>query len=188
MGASECPGRALFRLHSLVALSDDADCDADPLSRLRRVGAETVWERIDLPVMRYVAAFDYSLQWQFDHGAPTDELPALTGEELDAALRRLEEYGLIAAGGRTETIGYFLWWRLRLTPDGWRVLGEWPPSSAADMAAALVHILRALAEGTGDEQAKPLRRAAGSVGKLAGNIVFDVAKAELARAGGDIAT
>ena len=149
--------------------------------------AETVWERVDLPVLRFVADLDYSLRWRFDRGEATEELPELKGEELDAALRRLEEHGLIAAGGRSETIGYFSWWRLRPAPDGWRALGEWPPSSEADMGAALVHILRALAEDAGDEQAKPLRRAAGSVGKLAGNVVFDVAKAELGRAGGGIA-
>jgi hypothetical protein len=78
--------------------------------------AETVWERVDLPLLRFVAELDYSMQWQFDRGEPTDELPALTGEELDAALRRLEEHGLIAAGGRTETIRHFVWWRLRPTP------------------------------------------------------------------------
>ena len=150
--------------------------------------AETVWERSDLPVLRFVAELDYSLQWRFERGEPTDELPDFKGEELDAALRRLEEHGLIEAGGRSETIGYFTWWRLRPTPDGWRVLGEWPPTSEADMGAALVHILRAMAEEAGDEDAKPLRRAAGSVGKLAGNVVFDVAKGELERAGGDIAT
>ncbi len=125
--------------------------------------AETDWERVHLPVLRFVAGLDYGLQWRFDRGAPTDELPALTGEDLDAALRQLEGHGLITAGDRTETIGYFFWSRLRLAPNGWRVLGEWPPSSEADMGAALVHILRALAEEAAEEEAKPLRRAAGSV-------------------------
>lgn len=103
-------------------------------------------------------------------------------------MRRLEEHGLISVGGRSETSGYFTWWRLRPAPDGWRVLGEWPPSSEADMGAVLVHILRSLADTASHDEAKPLRRAAGSVAKLAGNVVFDVAKAELTRTGGDIAT
>jgi hypothetical protein len=150
--------------------------------------ADTIWERVDLPVLRFVADLDYGLRWRFDRGQPTDELPELKGEELDASLRRLEEHELISAGGRSETIGYFTWWRLRPAPDGWRVLGEWPPSSEADMGTALVHILRSLADTASEDEAKPLRRAAGSVARLAGNVVFDVAKGELARAGGDIAT
>ena len=69
------------------------------------------------------------------------------------------------------------------------MLGEWPPAAEADMGAALVEILRGLAESTDDEsEAKPLRRAAGSVGRLAGRVVFDVAKGEVRGAGGDLAT
>jgi hypothetical protein len=149
--------------------------------------ATTVWKRVDEPVLRYVAALDYHLQWRFDRREPTEEIPSLTGEQLDSALRRLEEHGLIAAGGRSETFGFFTWWRLRPTSDGWRVLGECPPAAEADIGTALVYILRGLAESSGDEtQAKPLRRAAGAVGRFAGGVVFDVAKGELKRAVGDI--
>jgi hypothetical protein len=91
-------------------------------------------------------------------------------------------------GGRREYSGYFIWWRLRPTPDGLRVLGEWPPAAEADMGRALVYILRDLAEEGSDAEAKPLRRAAGAVGGFAGQVVFDVAKGELRRAGGDLAT
>ena len=28
--------------------------------------AETVWERVDLPVLRFVADLDYSLRWRFE--------------------------------------------------------------------------------------------------------------------------
>jgi hypothetical protein len=83
--------------------------------------ARTMWERVDLPVLRFVAGCEYAAQWQFNRHEPTDEIPALTGTELDGALRRLEGYGLIR-GGRREASGYFRWWRLRPTPDGWRVL------------------------------------------------------------------
>ena len=61
--------------------------------------------------------------------------------------------------------GYLRWSRLRQTPDGWRVLGERPPASEADMGAVLVTILRALADDSSEEEAKPLRRAAGSIGR-----------------------
>jgi hypothetical protein len=104
----------------------------------------TIWERVDLPVLRWVASCEYSVGWQFDRGAPTEEVPDLTGDELDAALRWLEGYGLITATQRNETSGYFVWVRLRPTADGWRVLGEWPPASEADMGAALTWMLEAL--------------------------------------------
>ena len=149
--------------------------------------AETVWERVDLPVLRFVVDLDYSLRWRFDRAEPTEELPELKGEELDAALRRLEEHGLIAAGGRARRPATSAGGACGRHPTGGGRSGSGrrPPRPTW---AALVHILRALAEDAGDEQAKPLRRAAGSVGKLAGNVVFDVAKAELGRAGGGIAT
>jgi hypothetical protein len=148
---------------------------------------QSMWERVDLPVLRLVAGCDYAAGWRFDRQEPTEEIPVLTGTELDSALRRLEGYDLIQ-GRRREASGYFMWWRLRPTPDGWRVLGEWPPASEADMGAALVEILRALADDANEEEAKPLRRAAGSFGRLAGRVVFDVAKSEIRRAGGDLAS
>ncbi len=77
-------------------------------------------------------------------------------------------------------------WRLRPTSDGWRVLGQWPPANEADMGTAIVEILRGLAEEAGAEEAKPLRRAAGSVARFGGRVVFGVAKGEIRRTGGDL--
>jgi hypothetical protein len=142
---------------------------------------------VDLPVLQFVAGCEYAARWRFDRHEPTEEIPALTGTELDSALRRLEGYGLIR-GGRAEAFGYFRWSQLRPTPDGWRVLGEWPPASEADMGAALVKILLGLADDASEDEAKPLRRAAGSIGRLAGSVVFDVATSEIRRAGGDLAS
>ena len=147
----------------------------------------TTWERVDLPALRFVAECDYAAMWRFDKDGPTDEISTLTATELDGALQRLEGYGLIR-GDRHETFGYFTWSRLRLRPDGWRVLGEWPPASKADMGAALVEILRALADDASEEESKPVRRAAGSVARLGGRVIFDVAKSEVRRAGGDLAS
>lgn len=150
--------------------------------------AATIWERVDLPVLRFVAALDYNVSWRLDRGVPSEELPSLLGDEVDSALSRLLDHGLIAAHQRAETSGYFLWYRLRPTPDGLRVLGEWPPSAQADFGAALVHLLRDLAVTSDEEHAKPLRRAAGAVGRVAGNVVFDVARSEIRRAGGEVAS
>jgi hypothetical protein len=90
-------------------------------------------------------------------------------------------------GSRQEAIGYFVFTRLRLAPDGLRVLSEWPPAEQAQLGAALVQVLLALADEAEEPDAKPLRRAAGAVGRFASDVVFDVAKGELNRMGGDFA-
>jgi hypothetical protein len=150
--------------------------------------AAAVWDRIDLPVLRWVAEAGYEFQWRFERNEPTEEVPSLSGDELDAALRRLQGHGLVSAGGRTETSGYYVWWRLRPTSDGWRVLGQWPPANEADMGTAVVEILRRLANEASADEAKRLRRAAGSVARFGGRVVFDVAKGEIRQAGGDLTT
>ena len=53
------------------------------------------------------------------------------------------------------------------------------------MGAALVKILLGLADDASEDEAKPLRRAAGSIGRLAGSVV---ATSEIRRAGGDLAS
>jgi hypothetical protein len=78
--------------------------------------------------------------------------------------------------------------RLRLTPRGLRVLGEWPPSEEAQLGTALVQVLLTLADDAEEPEAKPLRRAAGAVGRFASDVVFDVAKGELNKMGGDVAS
>jgi hypothetical protein len=148
---------------------------------------EGTWDRVDLPVLRFVETFPYHLGWKFDRKGSTEELPQFGGEELDEALRRLEGHGLIAWRERTETSGYFVFTRLRLTSDGLRILGEWPPAEEAQLGAALVQVLLTLADEADEQEAKPLRRAAGAVGRFAGDVVFDVAKGELRRIGGDLA-
>jgi hypothetical protein len=148
--------------------------------------SESIWERIDLPVLRYVQEFPYNMEWRFDRSGPTEELPELEGEEVDESLRRLRDHGLVWWHDRTETSGFFSYVRLRLTPDGLRVLGEWPPSEEAQLGAALVQVLLALADDAQEPEAKPVRRAAGAVGRFANDVLFDVAKGELNKMGGDI--
>jgi hypothetical protein len=148
---------------------------------------DSTWKRIDLPVLRVVQTFPYDEQWEFDRTGSTEALPHLDGEALDEALRRLRGHGLIWWHERGETSGYFVYTRLRLAPNGLRVLGEWPPAEEAQIGAALVQVLLALAEDADEPEAKGLRRAAGAAGRFAGDVVFDVAKAELSRMGGDLA-
>ena len=149
---------------------------------------QSTWDRIDLPVLRYVQTFPYHMQWHFDRKGQDEELPQFGGEELDQALRRLEGYGLVTWRHRNETTGYFVYTHLRLTPRGLRVLEEWPPAEEAQIGAALVQVLLALAEDADEPEAKLLRRAAGAAGRFAGDVVFDVAKGEFRKMGGDLAT
>ena len=60
---------------------------------------------------------------------PADVLPELTESQLDEALRRLEQYGLIA-GERGQTVDFVFWMHLRM-------LGEWPPAEGAAVNDAL---------------------------------------------------
>jgi hypothetical protein len=91
-------------------------------------------------------------------------------------------------GGRREYSGYFIWWRLRPTPGRLAGARRVAARGGGGHGQGFVYILRDLAEEGSDAEAKPLRRAAGAVGGFAGQVVFDVAKGELRRAGGDLAT
>lgn len=143
------------------------------------------WEQIDFPVLRFVDGIGYDVRWRFGRRGPTAEMPGFDGEQVDDALRRLQGHGLITWGQRSPTVGSFSYTRLRPTPDGLRVLGEWPPAEQAQFGAALVHLLGALADEADGEDVKSLRRAAGAVGRFTGSVVFDVAKGELGHLGGE---
>lgn len=147
----------------------------------------SIWERVDLPVLEYVREFPFDHQWRFDRKGPTEELPHLSGEELDASLNRLANYGLISFGDRSETIGFFNYIRVRLAPDGLRVLGEWPPNQRAEVGTALVQILLQLSDAEPEvESTKSLRRAAGAVGRFSGDVIFDIASSEARSLGKDV--
>jgi hypothetical protein len=147
------------------------------------------WEELEAPVLR----------WALNHGGETgvlpyegDEpfapIPGLTKPQVADAIARLEEHGLIA-GTSSATMGYQMWYRIRPTADGLRVLGEWPPAEAATMNVALSHILRALSssEELSEPEQTAARRAAGTIASTSGDVVFDVVKDEMARliTGGD---
>lgn len=152
------------------------------------MASDSTWERVDEPVLRFVQGAQYNARYHFDREGLTNEVPELDGAELDDALRRLGEHGLIAWAQRVETLGGYTYSRVRLAPDGLRVLGEWPPAERAQLGAAVVAILRNLADDTHDPaEQKPLRRAAGTVAQLATDVAFDVAAGEARRLGGDLA-
>jgi len=91
------------------------------------------WEDLELPALRWVHAAPPEEAGGVSTGdlhsgdSPAEVLPELMESQLDEALRRLKQHGLIA-GERGETIGFAFWMQLRVTADGLRVLGEWPPA------------------------------------------------------------
>lgn len=150
-------------------------------------GEPTEWERIDLPVLRWAHEKPWGNNWQFDRGDDaSDEVPGVSNNELDASLRRQTDAGFIA-GNRTETIGYFYWAQLRITANGLRVLGQWPPDLGAGVDQALILLLGQLADqAASEEEAKWYRRAGGTVSRFGAAVVTGVVLGEVRRAGGEV--
>jgi hypothetical protein len=153
--------------------------------------AGNTWDDVDLPVLRWV--FDASRDEEAASGDlehDSDEPSLVEGvskRDLHAALSRLYDYGLVhAQNGATFAFQY--WTRLRPTAEGLRVLGEWPPATAAEMNAAIVLILNELADESDDPSDQKLyRRAAGAVANFGASVVLETAKGELRRLGGEVA-
>ena len=117
-------------------------------------------------------------------GQRSEVLPQFTDAELDDALRRLSDHGLIE-GQRTEAL--VVWWtNVRPTADGLRVLAEWPPLEAATINVTLARVLRALAGSLDEEEATAAKRAGAAVSKMSGDVVLDVVQERLKKLGEDI--
>lgn len=144
------------------------------------------WEGLELPALRWVLAHGDAGTGKLALGSAdeSEAVPVLSMAQLDEALVRLEDFGLITGLDRIETNAYSEWPWLRPTADGLRVLGEWPPEESATLQRALVQVLLRVADELPPEEAGPVRRAAGGVGQFAGGVLSDVAQAELKRAGG----
>ena len=139
----------------------------------------TTWSEVDEPVLRWLADFGPTFipqGWQFqfalrDYAEPAEEVEGLTSEQMDQALTRLFDHGLID-GRRTETIGYSIWTRLRVTALGLQLLGEWPELDRLANAEGLRLLLTALADQADTpEEGKALRRTVGVLSKLGDQIV-----------------
>jgi hypothetical protein len=149
--------------------------------------AVLTWAQHELPVLRWVLEQGLEGTGQLPHKSeePFPAIPTLTQPQVAEAIRRLVEHGLVA-GSSSTTIGYEMWYRLRPTADGLRVLGEWPPAEAATVNVALARILRALAgsDELSETEKSAARRAAGTIANTAGDVVLDVVKDEMARLAG----
>jgi hypothetical protein len=150
---------------------------------------ETMWQRVDERVLRWVAGLPpaFSNQEIYDFPAhppqPFVPLPGLDTAEVGASMRRLSDAGFIA--GRSD---YESWWDLRLAPRGLVYLGEWPDLELVASAATLHRVLRALAEEAPAGERDALVRTAGVIGRTVDTVVRDTL-GEVAHAGGaDAAT
>ncbi len=92
------------------------------------------WETLELPVLQWTLRAGDGGTGELPHGSqePFAPVPELTQAQVEDALTRLEEHGLIVATtARVETSDYTQWPRVRPSANGLRVLGEWPPADSA---------------------------------------------------------
>jgi hypothetical protein len=148
------------------------------------------WEELELPVLRWVLSVGDGGTGELGHGSgePFAGLPELTQAQVEDALTRLEEFGLVVAlTARVETSDYIEWPRLRVSADGLRVLGEWPPHDSATLQQALVAVLTQFADELPEDDARSVRRTAGGIARFAHGVVADAAQGELKRLGKEAA-
>ena len=146
------------------------------------MAAATLWERVDEPVLRWVASLPPS-RTQDPFTFPTSEpvpfqpIDGLDTREVTESLHRLWAHGLID-GDEGPPVGEVDWSELRLTATGLVVLGEWPDIDRSATAASVHAILARLAEAADDPEVRGfLLRAAGYAGGLADGVVQDLARA-----------
>jgi hypothetical protein len=137
-------------------------------------GETTIWERVDEPVLRWVASLPGLTGEMYDlevgEAQPFEHVPGLDSAEVDASLRRLLSHGLVdgRVAAATQTS---LWSSLRVTAHGLIYLGEWPDLDRVASALSLHGLLRALAEQAGEDASPALRRAAGVVSRTSDDVL-----------------
>lgn len=133
--------------------------------------AKTKWERVDEPVLRWIATLPPSLGMKSYHlelrePEPFAELPGLSSRDVHESLLRLRSHRLID-GRESGAMRNSTWSMLRPTASGLIVLGEWPDLDRVATAASLHRLLRALGEEAPDEERGALVQAAGVVSRTA---------------------
>jgi hypothetical protein len=138
----------------------------------------TRWEEVDEPVLRWLTEQRSSFidGWGLEltirpEPAPSEEVPGLDERQIDGALIRLKDHGLID-GNRLETSALAVWSRLRVTGVGQQVLGEWPELDRLNSAEGLRLLLDRLAEETEDpEERSRLKRLIGFTVSIGDDLV-----------------
>jgi hypothetical protein len=151
----------------------------------------STWIECDEPVLRWLREQGSSFlpeTWDLKLGLrdsvePLDEVSGLNSEQMDQALTRLFEHGLLD-GRRQETIGYAFWSGLRMTAQ---VLREWPDLDQLTSAVGLKMLFNELAKSATDtEDQGALRRMVGIVGEVGEGIALSTLNTAAGDLGGDL--
>lgn len=150
--------------------------------------AETVWDRVDEPILSWVASLGSVMdstptQVHLELHERFRDVADLTSRDVQRSLLRLRSHGLID-GTESAAMGNSTWSRLRVTAAGLIVLGEWPDLDRVATASSLHELLRALSEDAPEEERSALRRTAGSVARTADEVLRGTA-ADIAGAVGE---
>jgi hypothetical protein len=106
------------------------------------MSGQTLWDRVDGPILGWVASLGSVLQsdnrvdLELREPERFEPVPSLTSRDVQQSLRRLDSYGLIEAI-ESAAFGNSSWSRLRVTARGLIVLGEWPDLDRVANAASL---------------------------------------------------
>jgi hypothetical protein len=145
----------------------------------RGIGAvttETLWDRVDQPILSWVASLGSlmgagsQLDLELREPEPFGDVPGLTSRDVQDSLLRLRSHGLID-GTEAAAMQSSTWSDLRVTADGLIVMGEWPDLNRVASAASLHKLLRALSDDAPTEDRTALRRAAGVVARTADDVL-----------------
>jgi hypothetical protein len=144
----------------------------------------TVWERVDEPLLRWVASLPPSLVAELVNleerqPEPFPHVEGLDSRETNDGLYRLVSAGLID-GLDARSMASTTWSRLRVTARGLIVLGEWPDLDRVISAASPTTLLRRLAEEAPEEHKSALERTAGVLSRTADDALKGTA-AEIAK-------
>jgi hypothetical protein len=139
------------------------------------VTEQTLWERVDEPVLRWVATLPPSfameiLAFEVATPEPFALIPGLNSRDVHESLQRLASHRLVD-GVEGPPLQSVTWSKLRVTAFGWIVLGEWPDLDRVATAASLQRLLRVLADDAPEEERDALKRAAGVVSRTADEVL-----------------
>jgi hypothetical protein len=152
------------------------------------MNGETLWERVDEPVLRWVATLPPVMEFalvQLEIREPVEEIDGLDSRTVNESLRRLQSHHLID-GEEHQTTHHSTWSKLRLTALGLIVLGEWPDLDRVASAVALRRLLLGAAEEAPDSEKAGLRRAAGAIARVSDDVLRDVITEVAGSAGEDL--
>jgi len=154
----------------------------------------STWTESDEPTLRWLRDQGSSFlpeTWNLQLGLRQSvelaaEVPGLDSEQMDRALTRLHEHGLID-GRRQETTGYASWSGLRITARGMQVLGEWPDLDQLTSAVGMKMLLDELAKSAADtEDQGALRRMVGVIGEVGEGVALNALNTAAGDLGGEV--